>query len=254
MRIIPVIDLKGGVVVHAVAGERQRYKPIRSRLVGSSDPFAVAEAFRVCGFGELYVADLDAIGGGLIDMVSLQRLGDAGLQISLDAGVSCLARARELARLPDQIPTLGSLVLGLESLVDSKLLGQSLGVLGPGRCIFSLDLRNGEPVTTCPTWHRATAWEIADAVIGEGIQRIIVLDLARVGTGQGPTTLELCGELHRTHPNVEIIAGGGVRGSEDLEQMKAAGCSAALVASALHDGRLTLLENATSPEDTDRWQ
>ena len=33
MRVIPVIDLKSGAAVHAVRGERERYRPLRSRLV-----------------------------------------------------------------------------------------------------------------------------------------------------------------------------------------------------------------------------
>jgi len=35
-----------------------------------------------------------------------------------------------------------------------------------------------------------------------------------------------------------LIAGGGVRGLADLTALARAGCNAALVASALHDGKL----------------
>jgi phosphoribosylformimino-5-aminoimidazole carboxamide ribotide isomerase len=68
---------------------------------------------------------------------------------------------------------------------------------------------------------------------------MIVLDLAQVGVDAGISTLELCRHLHDTHPSVEIISGGGVRHVDDLTQLASAGCDAALVASALHDGRLT---------------
>ena len=36
-----------------------------------------------------------------------------------------------------------------------------------------------------------------------------------------------------------MLVGGGVRGVEDLRRLKRSGASAVLVASALHDGRLT---------------
>jgi hypothetical protein len=39
---------------------------------------------------------------------------------------------------------------------------------------------------------------------------------------------------------LQIVAGGGVRSAADLRSLSAAGCDAALVASALHDGRLTI--------------
>jgi phosphoribosylformimino-5-aminoimidazole carboxamide ribotide isomerase len=68
---------------------------------------------------------------------------------------------------------------------------------------------------------------------------MIVLDLADVGTGGGTRTLDLCRELKAKHPQIELIAGGGVRNLDDLKRIADAGCSGALVASALHDGRLT---------------
>src|SRR5918994_25530 len=66
VRVVPVIDLKDGTAVHAVRGERERYRPVRSALTGDDgDASALARAFRSeLGLDELYVADLDAIGGG----------------------------------------------------------------------------------------------------------------------------------------------------------------------------------------------
>ena len=57
--------------------------------------------------------------------------------------------------------------------------------------------------------------------------------------GGGTRTLDLCREIRRHHPDLTIVAGGGVRGLDDLKTLADAGCDAALVASALHDGRLT---------------
>src|SRR5947209_7775724 len=62
MRIIPVLDLKAGLAVHAVAGDRAYYQPIRSILHQGSDPIGLARAYRdKLGLSDLYVADLDAI-------------------------------------------------------------------------------------------------------------------------------------------------------------------------------------------------
>ena len=64
MRLIPVMDLKDGLVVHAVRGERQRYQPVKSVLCPTAQPLDVALAFRdQLGLSELYIADLDAIQG-----------------------------------------------------------------------------------------------------------------------------------------------------------------------------------------------
>src|SRR5207247_3450072 len=103
---------------------------------------------------------------------------------------------------------------------------------------FSLDLKNGIPIHQIDEWRDRSAIEIGRSAHARGFTSIIVLDLADVGTAGGTRTLALCRQLiDELHP-VSIIAGGGVRRVEDLIDLAGAGCHAALVASALHDGRL----------------
>ncbi|MEX2558660.1 MAG: HisA/HisF-related TIM barrel protein, partial [Pirellulales bacterium] len=59
------------------------------------------------------------------------------------------------------------------------------------------------------------------------------------GMDAGVAALALCRELRQRHQQLELVSGGGVRGLQDLRALAEAGCDAALVASALHDGRLT---------------
>ena len=62
MKIVPVLDLKGGIVVHARGGQRAKYAPLRSPLVEGCEPVPVARALcGVCRTSDLYVADLDAL-------------------------------------------------------------------------------------------------------------------------------------------------------------------------------------------------
>ncbi len=62
MKIIPVIDLKNGYVVHAKRGQRENYQPIQSHLCKQADIFSVIEHFlSLYAFDTFYIADLDAI-------------------------------------------------------------------------------------------------------------------------------------------------------------------------------------------------
>ena len=62
MEIIPVIDLMGGVVVHARMGQRNAYRPIATPLSPTSDPLDVTRGLMsVYPFTSIYAADLDAI-------------------------------------------------------------------------------------------------------------------------------------------------------------------------------------------------
>ena len=64
MEIIPVIDLKGGLVVRARHGDRASYRPIETPLSPTSEPVdVVAGLLSLHPFRTLYVADLDAIEG-----------------------------------------------------------------------------------------------------------------------------------------------------------------------------------------------
>src|SRR5262249_45941595 len=102
----------------------------------------------------------------------------------------------------------------------------------------------GRPLARSAAWQGLAAGRVADIAVRAGVQRMIVLDLAAVGSGQGASTEPLCRALRCRHPRVELVAGGGVRSMHDLETLSAAGCDGALVASALHDGRLSARECA----------
>lgn len=240
MQIIPVIDLLGGQVVRGIGGRRSEYRPIESQLVAGSDPGAIAAAF-VEHFGATtcYVADLDAIERDRWQIETWKAISRAGMRLWLDAGLgepelhgqawgTCRKRRID-----------AEYIVGLESLAMD---GWSLSRIVPlirVPLIFSLDMKEGRPLTKYSHWQSLEPIEIAARVVETGIQRMIVLDLADVGTGGGTRTLDLCRELKAKHPQIELIAGGGVRNLDDLKRIADAGCSAALVASALHDGRLT---------------
>src|SRR5262249_28270930 len=134
MEIIPVLDLKGGVVVRARMGERHRYAPIVTPLAATSDPLDVARGlFGVYPFATLYVADLDAIEGRGDNRAAFGQIkrGCPGVSLWVDNGIADAAAA---ARWLDE--GLGSLVLGSETQSDASLVRN---LAGDGRVVLSLD-------------------------------------------------------------------------------------------------------------------
>lgn len=234
MRIIPVLDIQSGGVVRAVAGRRHEYRPLNSQLTHSTDPLDVAQAFRAyLNCSEIYVADLDAICHGRRQTALYQGLAAHGFNIWLDAGVRLAEDAKALAPLP-----LAGIVLGLETLTEPQVVEELVRHIEPSRLIFSLDLRLGQPICS-KTWPRSDPLGILSVVIGFGIGTVIMLDLARVGTGAGLGTEALCAEARQCWPNLRVVLGGGAVSPDDLKRAADCGASAVLVASALHDGRLT---------------
>jgi phosphoribosylformimino-5-aminoimidazole carboxamide ribotide isomerase len=235
MRVIPVIDTLRGQVVRGVAGRRHEYRPVSSRLTPSAEPLAVARAFRDhFGLTELYLADLDAIAGAPAALATYAALHADGFRLWVDAGI----RRAEDARLLAEADVEG-IVAGLETLRGPEAVHALCDQYGSERVIFSLDLKGGLPLGEVAAWQAADACAIAAQAIGCGVRRLIVLDLARVGVSEGLGTEALCERLALAYPQVEIIAGGGVRDAADLRRLKQCGVRGVLVASALHDGRLT---------------
>ncbi len=233
MRVIPVIDLKGGVVVRGVAGRREEYRPVLSRLTSSCDPVEVARTFRDrLGLNEIYLADLDAIAGAEPAWDVYAALRGLGCRLWVDAGIREAGAVAALAAT-----SLERIIVGLETVTGPEVLdclGPDLGA----RLIFSLDLKCGVPLGNRTAWGNADAEAIVRRVVAAGIQGVIVLDLARVGVGGGTGTEALCRRLAEQFPRLTIVAGGGVHRRDDLARLRACGVHAVLVASALHDERL----------------
>lgn len=236
MQILPVIDILNGIVVRGVAGRRDEYRPIRSLHCDSSEPLAIAQSLhRAFGFRRFYLADLDGILSRRPNLHLYQQLCAAGYDLLVDAGIRS---ADDAGTIPDS--SMISLVAALETLAGPRALQELITQFGPGQIVFSLDLLNGRPhVAEESNWLATDVRAIAEEAVQCGVQKMIVLDLADVGTGTGGSTAELCRAILQRSPQLRLITGGGVRGIEDVQAWSTTGVSKLLVASALHDGRLT---------------
>jgi len=233
VRVIPVLDLACGVAVAGRGGRRETYVPVRSRLVETpGDARALVVAYHdALGCDECYVADLDALAGGAVQRDVLGKLARLGGRLLVDAAVATPARAREL--LADGVHRA---VVGLETLPSFDALAAAIHAVGPDRVVFSLDLSGGQPLG--PSGKGKAAADLARAATAAGASALLVLDLARVGGAQGVDVM-LLDALRRAHPDVELLAGGGVATVRQLQQLADVGLDAVLVGTALHDGSLS---------------
>ena len=225
---MPVVDLKGGVVVHARRGQRAEYAPLRSPLVDGCEPVPVARALCAAAqAGTLYVADLDAIAGAPADTETLAALS-ALAELWVDAGATTRGRAAALAGAG-----VTRNVVGTESLGPGDI-----GDVDAPRRVLSVDLVDGKLISPRPELAGRDPAAAAPLATALGVRELLVIDLVRVGSGSGPP-LGAVAELAVSLPGVAIYAGGGVRNDDDLRALESAGATGALVATALHEGRVT---------------
>ncbi|MHB1085141.1 MAG: HisA/HisF-related TIM barrel protein [Thiobacillus sp.] len=219
--LIPVLDLMGGQVVHAHAGRRDEYKPLKSVLCKTSQPEAVVEGLlALYPFRRIYIADLDAIlgRGDHQRVLEVLRRTYPDMEYWVDGGFTDIVAANAW-----QSAGLGRPVLGSESLTTLPE-----GCAFPTKGVLSLDFRGEDFLGPTSLMQEAERWP----------QDVIAMTLARVGLGGGPD-LERLEQLRSLNSTCRLYAAGGVRHTDDLFALAGIGASGVLLASALHNGNLS---------------
>jgi phosphoribosylformimino-5-aminoimidazole carboxamide ribotide isomerase len=236
LKVVPVIDILNGAAVHAVKGRRSEYKPLESVLTKSTDPIGVAEAFKTLGFSELYIADLDAIIDCRDDFEQIRQITEkTGLSLLVDAGVTGIERAHRLMETG-----VVKLIIGTETLKSKAFVAEALQHFGSDHVVVSLDLKEGK-VLAQPSFIGPTEpMQLLREFKNMGVRQIIVLDLSRVGSGEGVDIEFLKEAIAKT--GIEIYVGGGVRDITDLIELREIGVSGALIATSLHTGKISIAD------------
>lgn len=229
--ILPVIDLKRGQVVHGFAGQRDQYRPIESQLVDSPHPGKVAKAItQFVGSHDVYLADLDAIAGEEPDWNGYATIQNQGVKLWLDAGTGDLDA---IQRVVDRVQC--RLIIALETLRTLRSLEDVVAAFPDQQLVFSLDMDGEQPIVCDAAASRLSPETIASYALDAGIQSMIVLDVAAVGS-EATTTVDLCRKIKSRYPELELVSGGGVCDRGDIQRFMDAGCDRVLVATAIHRG------------------
>lgn len=225
MQCIFVFDILNGAVVHALRGERSRYKPIAefSRVIGSSDPLQILDELRPA---QVYVADLNMIMGSGQNLEIIAKISNQARTMA-DTGA---IRSSDLNGLPPSVlPVLGTETASI-SLMEE--------VSGKRRIIASLDMSNRRVLSRDVSMADRSPLEVLEELNQLDLEGVIIMELNRIGTSAGLDE-EFLNEAARisNHP---LILGGGVKDEKDLLALEGIGFSGALVATAIHNGMIPL--------------
>ena len=220
MKIIPVIDLKDGRVVHAKQGNRTHYQAIDTALCKSPDIFQVVEAFLgVYAFDTFYIADLNAITdqGDQNHLLNQVLMHFPHITFWIDRGYQ---KHDPSAKHPaNTLAVLGSESYRNETIAEIKAYNSNF--------ILSLDYSNSDALGAENLFYDSTFWP----------KNIIIMTLERVGNNCGPDMNKLS-QFCRQYPDRNFIAAGGIRNKKDCMILTEAGIHQALIASALHSGAI----------------
>jgi len=241
MDVIPVIDLMGGLAVHAVRGERKSYLPARSVLAASADPVELALAMQAeTGAPAVYAADLDAIVEGRGNRDVLRAMARAlPCELWVDAGVTGAAGpdgALDALRVLEA--GAARVIAGTESLASLDALEAIGREAGWDKVIVSLDVKGGRTLSKARELAGAPPLESLDRLAATGCPAFILLTLDGVGAGKGPDW-PLLEPARKRLTGAALYAGGGTRDMDDVRRATAMGLDGVLVGTALHRGLIT---------------
>jgi len=130
--------------------------------------------------------------------------------------------------------------LGSIAVREPETLDGWIEKFGGERFLIGADSRSGN--AAIDGWKTSTAFPVIDIIrrYGErGVHGFFVTEIARDGAMTGPA-VDLYKDLMSALPGVKIIASGGVRSIEDVDELERIGCAGVIIGRALYEGRIRL--------------
>lgn len=234
MRIVPAVDIRGGLCVNLVQGDYAQ------ETVFSDDPVDQARQWwQQLPAGLIHIVDLDGAKEGRCCIeAQLRAMAADGVPFEVGGGIRNIATIEQvLATGADRV------ILGTAAHRDPALLAEACTRF-PGKIAVGIDARAGK--VSLSGWLEDTgtdAVEFARQVEQAGASRIIYTDILSDGMMQGPN-LEATGAVARA-VTIPVTISGGMSSLDDVRAIRvleADGCDEVIIGRALYLKRFTIAE------------
>ena len=208
MRIVPAVDIRGGLCVNLVQGDYGQ------ETVFADDPVRQAIAWRDLGAGLVHIVDLDgAREGQLCVAAELKALAKESVPFEVGGGV------RDMAAIERVLDTGAErVILGTAAYRSPDLLAEACSRF-PGKIVVGIDARSGQvAIRGWTDLTDADAAGFAKHAQEAGAARIIYTDILSDGMMKGPN-IQTTGELARA-VSIPVTASGGVSSLDDIVNLR----------------------------------
>ena len=233
MQIIPAIDLIDGKCVRLTEGDYAQKK------IYNEDPLEVAKAFEGIGLMRLHLVDLDgAKAGEVVNWKVLEKIANkTTLKIDFGGGIKKEATLKTVLDTGATYATIGSLAVKNRTIFEEWIVRFGASVFMLGADVFEEKIAIGG-------WLEKTDIDVygfMQSYMDKGLQQMFCTDIQKDGKLEGPS-IDLYKKIIAKLPSLHLIASGGVSNLQDLKDLRAIGCSAAIVGKAIYENRITLEE------------
>lgn len=233
IELIPAIDIIDGKCVRLSQGDYD------SKKVYNENPVEVAKEMEAHGIRRLHVVDLDgAASHHVVNYGVLNRIASqTSLIIDFGGGVKSDEDLKIAFDNGAQMVTGGSIAVK-----NPELFSRWLEAYGSGKIILGADVKDRKIAVN--GWKDESACELFPFLkeyIEKGVRKVICTDISCDGMLQGPS-VRLYQEMLEQHPDLYLIASGGVSSMDDIHTLAAAGVPAVIFGKALYEGHISLKE------------
>ncbi len=231
MEIIPAIDIINGKCVRLEKGDYSKVKSYHE------DPVEVARQFESAGLKRLHLVDLDGAKAKKIINYSILRqiCTETSLHVDFGGGVKDPEQVVKVFDAGAKQVTGGSIAAKNRDLFLAWIENY-----GTEKIILGADVLDGKIMVS--GWKESTSidlFEFLEYYLDVGIRYVICTDIMKDGMMAGPS-VELYREIITKYPDIKLIASGGIRSIEDLNELKREGLYGAIVGKAIHEQKIAL--------------
>ena len=231
IELIPAIDIIDGKCVRLSQGD------YASKKIYNENPLEVAKEFESYGIRRLHVVDLDgAASQHVVNCRTLEQIAaQTSLIVDFGGGIKTTGDIEIAFESGAQMVTLGSVAVK-----HPELFAEWLQTYGNEKIILGADVKDNRIAVN--GWKEESPQELMpflNAYINKGVTKVLCTDISRDGMLKGPS-LTLYRSIMETHPELHLIASGGISCLDDILKLDEAGIPAVVFGKAIYEGRITL--------------
>ena len=231
MIVIPAIDIIDGKCVRLIKGDYNQ------KTIYNEDPLEVALQFEDAGLKRLHLVDLDGAKAGEVkNWKVLEKIsGKTSLVIDFSGGINTQKSLEITFNSGATYASIGSIAVKDEFTFSGWLLA-----FGADRFIIGADVKN--EIIVIKGWTETTSLTVFDLISTyktKGVKQFFCTDVNKDGLLQGPAT-DLYKKIMNEHPSIDLIASGGIAALKEIEELREAGCSGAIIGKAIYENRVSL--------------
>ncbi len=229
--IIPAIDLIDGKCVRLTQGDFAR------KTVYSDDPLEMAKRFEAAGLKRLHIVDLDGAKSGKPANLGVLRRVASGTALNIDfgGGIKFEADAEAVFGAGAAMINIGSLAVK-----EPETFLAWVAKYGGEKVLLGADSKNGK--VAIDGWQTETDIPILALLrkyAERGVTNVFVTDIGRDGAMTGPA-IDIYREITVAVREIRLIASGGVRSTDDIDELYRIGCAGVIIGKAIYEGSIKL--------------